>query len=152
MRMLTEFLDGRGARYVIASYSPGYSQREILSSPDLPGWLLLETRLVKIGARQALAVIRAGADLDLRRLAAGAGVEGAELASDEELARRFPGCELGAIPPFGLLFDLPLYVDESLASQRHVAFLGGHYGEVIKMRFEDYFRLAEPRLVALTNA
>lgn len=152
MRLLTDFLDGHGARYIIASYSPGYSQKEILSSPDLPGWPLLEVRLVRIGARPALAVTRAGAELDLQKLAAAAGVEAAELASDEELARRFPGCELGALPPFGALFELPLFADESLARQGHVAFLGGHYGEVIKMRFEDYFRLAEPRLVALSGA
>jgi Ala-tRNA(Pro) deacylase len=73
----------------------------------------------------------------LRRLEEFLGAHGAH--------RAFPGCELGAIPPFGRLFDVPTFVEEALVDQRDIAMPAGDHRSAIRMRATEYVRLAEPR-------
>ena len=69
-----------------------------------------------------------------------------ELAREEELAELFPGCELGAMPPFGNLFGLTTYVAEELTEDEEIAFNAGSTTEVIQMMYQDYRRLVQPRV------
>jgi Ala-tRNA(Pro) deacylase len=66
------------------------------------------------------------------------------LASELELGELFPECELGAMPPFGNLFHLPVLVDTSVAEQEFMVFNAGTHRDVIHMHFEDYQRLVDP--------
>jgi Ala-tRNA(Pro) deacylase len=151
MRILKEHLDGRRARYVSAHYSPACTAEEIARTPNLSGWSPVESHLVGLDGRLAIAVVPAGAEPDLAKLASATGSRNAEPASDEQVARRFPTCEVGAIPPVGALFDLPLYVEESLARADGITFFAGKRTEVISMRFREYFRIVEPKLVELAR-
>ena len=70
-----------------------------------------------------------------------------ELASEAEFRSRFPGCETGAMPPFGNLFGLPVFVDERLIKEKEIAFSAGSHNEVIRMKYADFDRLVEPRIL-----
>ena len=80
--------------------------------------------------------------MDLRRGAAGA--KDAELAGEVQFQGRFPGVELGAMPPFGNLYDMPVYVDEGLTRDRVIAFNAGTHSELIQLNYADFERLVKP--------
>jgi Ala-tRNA(Pro) deacylase len=70
-----------------------------------------------------------------------------KLSSVDEFIARFPDCELGAMPPFGNLYGLPVYVAQSLADEPEIAFNAGTHREVIKMSYADFANLVEPRVL-----
>jgi len=61
----------------------------------------------------------------------------------------FPDCELGAMPPFGSLYNLRVFVDESLAADEEIVFNAGTHRDAIRMRFADFARLAKPTMTSL---
>lgn len=67
-----------------------------------------------------------------------------QLEDEKELQRLFPDCELGAMPPFGHLYGLPMYVDPCLAQNEEIFFQAGNHHEVVSMRYQDYETLARP--------
>ena len=79
------------------------------------------------------------------------GVQTAELASEREFKQHFPDCETGAMPPFGNLYGIPVYVDESLAEDREIAFNAGSHFELIKMAYRDFDRLVKPEVMEFSS-
>ena len=65
----------------------------------------------------------------------------------EEFKERFPDCETGAMPPFGNLYDMPVFADESLAGDKEIAFNAGSHRELVRLAWEDFVRLVEPKVV-----
>jgi Ala-tRNA(Pro) deacylase len=94
----------------------------------------------------AMAVLPACCAIETDRLKGVIGRGEIELASIEEILKTFPGCELGAIPPFGRLFGLPTFVEEALVNQRDITMPAGDHRSAVRMRASEYVRLAEPRL------
>ena len=74
-----------------------------------------------------------------------------EVASESEFADRFPDCEAGAMPPFGNLYDMDVFVDERLSNDKQIAFNAGSHRELIQMAWHDYELLVKPRIVRLTR-
>jgi Ala-tRNA(Pro) deacylase len=70
-----------------------------------------------------------------------------ELATEDEFKSRFPDCEVGAMPPFGNLYDMDTFVEESLTEDEEIAFNAGTHTELIKMAFADFKKLASPRVL-----
>ena len=68
------------------------------------------------------------------------------LATEPEFKNLFPECELGAMPPFGNLYDLPVFVAEPLTKNNEIAFNAGTHTELIRLSFADYERLVKPRI------
>ncbi len=85
--------------------------------------------------------------VNLERLRQATGSLRAELAREREFIPDFPGCEPGAMPPFGNLYGMPVYVEPHLAEDERIAFNAGTHTEVIRMAYEDFVRLAHPKLV-----
>ena len=70
-----------------------------------------------------------------------------ELASEEEFKYAFPGCEIGAMPPFGNLYNIPVFVCKTLQQNNEIAFSAGNHRELIKLNYKDFERLVKPRVV-----
>jgi Ala-tRNA(Pro) deacylase len=68
----------------------------------------------------------------------------ASLASEPEFELRFPDCDLGAMPPFGNLYGIPVYVEESLTRDKEIAFNAGSHSELVKMNYDDFERVVNP--------
>ena len=77
--------------------------------------------------------------------------EHAELEQEKEFRVLFPGCEVGAEPPFGNLLDIDVVVDKSLAEDEEIVFNGGSHWQTVKMRYEDYERLVRPRVASFAQ-
>ena len=85
---------------------------------------------------------------DLREIT---GSDEVKFASEEEFESKFPGCETGAMPPFGQLYDMDVYVAESLCDNEEIAFNAGSHTEIIKMAYKDFERVVEPEVMAFTT-
>lgn len=148
---LREFLDSRQIKYLVISHSVAYTAQGIAALVHLSGKKLAKTVIVKIDGVLAMAVVPASmhVDLDLLRTAAGAGV--VEVATEQEFKDAFPDCETGAMPPFGNLYDMPVYADASLAENEEITFNAGTHRELMRMGWRDLTRLVDAQIVNLTH-
>jgi Ala-tRNA(Pro) deacylase len=139
-----EFLDSRGVKYVSIKHSPAFTAAEVAASAHVAGRDFAKTIVVRIGANFALVVLPASRRLvlsDLRELLQD---PHARLATEAEFRDLFPDCELGAMPPFGNLYGLSVYIAESLAQEEQIAFNAGSHTEVIKLDYYDFDELVHP--------
>jgi Ala-tRNA(Pro) deacylase len=149
---LKRFLDSRGVKYVSLEHSPAYTAPEVAESAHIAGSDFAKTVIVRIDGRLAMVVVPANRKIvlsDLRDLLAS---EDVELASEDEFKGRFPDCEIGAMSPFGNLYDMPVYLDQSLMGNSELAFNAGTHREVIKMASDDFLRTVNPTVVDLVTA
>ena len=148
---LKEFLDNHNIKYVTISHSVAHTSQGIAALTHIPGKELAKTVIVKIDGALAMVVLAAPSKVDLSRLARGAGVNQAVLASEQEFKDRFPDCDTGAMPPFGNLYDLPVFADESLSQDKEIAFNAGSHRELIRMAWEDFERLVRPQIAKVAT-
>ena len=143
---LTNYLDDNHVEYVMIHHSPAYSAQKIAASAHIPGRELAKTVMVKLNGKLAMAVLRATDKVDLDLLRGAARAKSAELASELDFADAFPGAALGAMPPFGNLFGMDVFVDEALTRDAEIAFNAGSHTTLIQLDYADYERLVKPRL------
>jgi len=151
MKQLREHLDGEGIKYVIVSHSQAFTAQEIAASAHIPGKELAKTVIVKLDGKLAMVVLPASLKIDFDRLKETTHAGSVELAGEREFAELFGECELGAMPPFGHLFDMPVYVDQQLTADEEIAFNAGSHTELIRMRYDDFARLARPTAIDLSR-
>jgi len=146
---LTEFLDSHRVKYVTIKHSKAFTALEVAESAHIQGRELAKTVMLNLDGRLAMAVVPASRKVVLERLAQGIGARSAELAQEREFEDRFPGCEVGAMPPFGNLYGLEVFVDPRLTDDLEIAFNAGSHTDLIRMGYRDFERLVQPRVVAM---
>ena len=146
------FLDSHGVKYVVISHSKAFTAQGIAAISHIPGRELAKSVIVKLDGDLAMAVLPASYQVDLEALRRATGVQVAELATEAEFKRHFPDCETGAMPPFGNLYGIPVYVDETLAQDREIAFNAGSHYELIKLAYDDFARLVKPEVMEFSTA
>lgn len=144
IQRLKDYLDRNGIKYVIIGHSRAYTAQEIAASAHIPGLELAKTVIVKLDGVLAMAVLPASerVDLDLLKMATGSAT--AELAKEEEFRDLFPGCEPGAMPPFGNLYGLKVYVAPDLTKDELIAFNAGSHTELLQLSYKDFEFLVQP--------
>lgn len=150
-KLLKEFLDREQVRYVSIQHSPAYTAQEIAASAHIPGRGLAKTVILKIDGRLAMAVLPANRKIILADLREATGAEDVKFATEDEFKARFPDCETGAMPPFGNLYGLEVFVAPSLAQETEIAFNAGSHTEIIKMAYHDFERLVHPKVMMFTT-
>ena len=148
---LKQFLDSQGIRYVSISHSISYTAQEVAASAHVRGKEMAKTVIVRIDGRLAMAVLPASPKVDLNLLKEGIGARQVELAAESDFQEAFPGCELGAMPPFGNLYGMEVYVDPSLSKDKEIAFNACSHRELIRMAYGDFEGLVRPKVVALAR-
>ena len=146
---LTKYLDGHSVAYIVISHSPAYTAQGIAALAHIPGRELAKTVIVTLDGKLAMAVLPAKFQVDLVSLRRGAKAHTAALASEDDFKNRFPECETGAMPPFGNLFGIAVFADESLEKDTEIVFNAGNHRELIRMAWADFKRLAEPIVIRL---
>ena len=145
---LAEYLESQGVQYtVIEHHAPVYTAQEIAASTHIPGKQLAKTVMIKVDGGLAMAVIPASQRVNLNRLKELVGAGKVELASEQEFRNKFPDCQVGAMPPFGNLYGIPVYAAQDLAEEIEIAFCAGSHTELVRMAFSDFKRLAEPKIL-----
>ncbi len=143
-RKLKEFLDAQHINYTSIPHSTAYTAQGIAALTHISGKELAKTVMVKLDDKLCMAVLPASKAVDLEMLKQAVGAKNATLASEREFREKFPDCETGAMPPFGNLYNLPVYVEESLSKDREIAFNAGTHNELIQISYADFARVVSP--------
>ncbi|MFC1664245.1 aminoacyl-tRNA deacylase [Pseudomonadota bacterium] len=147
VKKLKEYLDAHKIKYVTISHSPGYTAREVAASALVPRAEFAKTVMVTVDNNMAMVVIPASRRLDLERFALLIQAKKVKLADEQEFQDRFPDCEVGAMPPFGNLYDMEVYVAANLTLDDEIVFNAGSHTQVIQMTYEDYADLVQPKVL-----
>lgn len=150
-KLLKHFLDEHHVRYVTVTHSPGYTAQEIAALAHIPGRDMVKTVMVWIGGKLAMAVVPANRRVVLQDLRDITGYDDVKVATEAEFKNRFPECETGAMPPFGNLYGMQVFVASSLAEDTEIAFNAGTHTELIKMSYADFENLVEPMVMSFTT-
>lgn len=143
---LKDFLDSQKVKYVSLSHSPAYTAQEIAASVHVKGKEMAKTVMVKLDGKMAMAVVPASHQVDFARLKNAAGARDAVLATEHEFKDLFPDCDVGAMPPFGNLYGLDVFLSRALTEDKEIAFNACSYSELIRVAFEDFRRLVNPKI------
>lgn len=147
---IREFLDSKKIKYTSVKHSEVYTAQEIAASAHIPGRQLAKTVMVKIDGDMAMAVLPAPYKVDFDSLKKGAGAKKVALATEDDFKDLFPDCEVGAMPPFGNLYDMNVYADESLEEEIEIAFCAGSHTELIRLAYKDFAKLVEPKVLSFS--
>ena len=151
VRKLKEFLDQNGVRWVSIIHSPAYTAQEVAASAHVRGRDLAKTVMVKVDGKPVMVVLPASQRVDFQVLREVTGGQNVVLASEAEFRELFPDCEAGAMPPFGNLYGMDVYVAPKLAEDEEIAFNAGSHTELMKLRYADFERLAKPKVAAFAQ-
>ena len=146
---LREFLDKNNTKYLVISHSLAYTAQGIAARTHISGKELAKTVVVFIDGRLAMAVVPASSRVDLFRLKKYLSAESVELADEEQFRGQFPDCETGAMSPFGNLYGMEVFADQSLMQDKEIAFNAGSHRELVRMNFDDFRRLVNPVILTL---
>ena len=150
-KQLGEFLDRHSIRFVAIKHSRAYTAQEIAESAHIRGKELAKTVMVKIDGEMAMAVLPASERVDLQLLKQGTGANDVDLATEQEFENAFPDCEVGAMPPFGNLYDMEGFVSPRLAADEEIAFNAGSHTELGRLAYTDYADLVSPVVIRLSS-
>lgn len=140
---LRRLLTGEYASYRLIPGHGSPRARAIAAAAHVPGSQFAKSVVVRDAAgRYLMAVIPSTMRLDRAAMAAASGRRGLRLASEREIGKLFPDCDLGAMPPFGALYGLPTYIDPCFRDRIAFVFQGGTHDELVAMLFTDYESLA----------
>ena len=144
VRKLKAFLDNEKIKYINIIHSTAYTAQEVAASAHITGRELAKTVIVELDGKMAMAVLPANRKIVLQDLREVTGSDEVKFASEEEFKEKFPDCETGAMPPFGNLYSMPVFADESLTRDQEIAFNAGSHRELIRLSWEDFEKLVKP--------
>ncbi|MCF8242811.1 MAG: YbaK/EbsC family protein [Melioribacteraceae bacterium] len=147
LKKLTDYLDENNVKYVILKHSPAFTAQEIAASAHIKGKELAKTVVIKANGKMIMAVLPASYKIDFDQLQEALDIEKVRLAYEPEFKDKFPGCEVGAMPPFGNLYGYEVYVAESLADDEEIAFNACNHTDLIKMAYKDFETLVKPKVI-----
>ena len=145
-RKVREFLDAQGVKYVTITHSEAFTAQEVAASSHISGREIVKTVMVAVDGVMSMAVLTASCEIDFHLLKKALGAKRVELADETAFTTLFSDCETGAMPPFGNLYDMPVYADARLAEDKEIAFNAGSHTELIRMAYADFERLVKPRV------
>jgi Ala-tRNA(Pro) deacylase len=148
LQKLKDYLDENKVKYVSISHSMAYTASAVAASAHVKGKNLAKTVIVMLDGKMAMAVLPAKYRVDVEQLRKATQSGSAELATEDNFAKVFPNCDEGAMPPFGNLYGVPVYVEKSLAEDEEIAFNACSHSELVQLSYKDFARLVKPRVVA----
>jgi Ala-tRNA(Pro) deacylase len=147
---LRAYLDQNNIKYTLCSHSRAYTAQELAAAMHVPGREMAKVVIVKIDGQFAMLVLPAPHHINFERLREAMSADQVELATEAEFQRLFPDCEIGAMPAFGNLYGLPVYVARPLTRDEEIVFNAGSHMDAIRMKYADFKRLVNPRVLDYT--
>ena len=150
-KKLAQFLDDRGVKYIAIKHSRAYTAQEIAESAHVSGNDFAKVVMVKADDQMIMAVLPAPDKIDLKLLRQTLGARQVVFADENEFQDHFPGCEVGAMPPFGNLYGLRVIAAQTLCDSKTISFNSGLHTEIIQMDYNDYMELVAPEMMDFTQ-
>ncbi len=144
LRRLREYLDEKKVRYEVSSHREAFTAQDIAAALHVPGQKLAKVVMIKSGERFMMAVLPATWKIDMEKMKKVLKNTDVRLATENEFKDLFPACDVGAMPPFGNLYNLDVYVDKSLTEDREIVFNAGTHVDTVNMNYQDFAALVKP--------
>jgi Ala-tRNA(Pro) deacylase len=143
-------LETGGVAYETLPHREAFTAQGVASAVHVSGWQLAKVLVVRApGEGPAMVVLPASCRLDLTALAHVLGKPSVSLVPEEEIQELFPDCETGAMPPFGHLYGMPVYVDRCFPKASDFAFQAGNHHEVVRMSYAEFEKVERPSVADL---
>jgi Ala-tRNA(Pro) deacylase len=146
MRVI-EFLDKSAVRYEVSEHPPVFTAQQMAAVEHERGQYVAKPVIIKADGKYLMCVLSACCKIDLGALKNQLGAKSVDLAEETEIGTIFEDCDLGAEPPFGNLYDLPVVMDKALEQDDHITFQAGTHDKAIRMSMDDYRKLVEPKVL-----
>ncbi len=140
------FLKERGVAFTVHEHIPAYTAQEVAAEEHVSGNMLAKAVVINADGKFVLCVLPASFKLDMDKVARALKAKRIRLADEQEMAKLFPDCEVGAEAPFGNLYNMPTLVDEHLSKDQEIVFQADSHRQAIRMRYADYAAIAHPEL------
>jgi Ala-tRNA(Pro) deacylase len=151
IKKLKELFDEAKVSYEVYNHPLAYTAQEIAQRQHFSGDQMAKVVMLEVDKRLVMAVITASQKVHLMTVRASLGAAEVRLATEDEFVSRFPDCEIGAMPPFGNLFGLPVYVDPAVTQDESIYFNAGNHVQTVRIRYDDFEKLAAPQVVRLAE-
>jgi Ala-tRNA(Pro) deacylase len=145
-KTLEKYLQEHGAWFATMTHPAAYTAQEVAAVQHVPGNQLAKVVLVDADGQLVMLVLPASCRVDFPKLKSALKAKKVRLAKESEFGGVFADCEVGAMPPFGNLYELPVHVDSSLGGVPEIVFKVGNHRTSMKVKFADYQKLVDPQL------
>ncbi|MFH0990805.1 MAG: YbaK/EbsC family protein [bacterium] len=144
MTDLLKYLTANSVQYEIIEHEPAFSAHEVALASHVADKDLAKAIVIQVDEKYWMAVLRADQRINEHLIKQIFAAKHIQLAHEDDLTKLFPDCQLGAMPPFGNLYGLPIMVDEALASDEEIVFNACTHTKSIRITFKDFRRLVKP--------
>jgi len=151
LRRLKEVLDRAKISYEVYNHPRAFTAQEIAATQHITGRAMAKVVILKVDGSLVMAVLPSHRLVNLELAKAGLAATDVSLATEEQFATIFPECELGAMPPFGNLFGLPVIVDPALERYESIFFNAGNHLQTVRLKYRDFKLLVKPDMITLTE-
>lgn len=151
IKKLKDLFDEAKISYEVYNHPLAYTAQEIAQGQHVSGDLMAKVVMLRVDGRLVMAVITASQKLHLPTVRESLGAHEVRLATEDEFIANFPDCEIGAMPPFGNLFDTSVYVDPAITKDESVYFNAGNHVQTVRLRYKDFEKIVKPRVVPLAE-
>jgi Ala-tRNA(Pro) deacylase len=152
LRRLKELFDDAKVSYEVYNHPLAYTAQEIAARQHFSGKEMAKVVMIEVDDRLIMGVIPGSQKINLNTVKASLGAKQVRLATEDEFISRFPECEIGAMPPFGHLFGLPVFVDPALEKDDVIYFNAGNHVQTVRLSYKDFARLVKPQIARLVEA
>lgn len=146
---ISNYLKEHHVPFETIKHEPAYTAQEIAAMAHISGDKLAKSVMLKIDGRLVMLIEPATQKVDLMAVKNSLGAQWVELAHEYEFQDMFPECDTGAMPPFGELFNVDVYIDELLGDQEEIVFNAGNHSELICMNYTEFEKLVKPKHIKL---
>lgn len=141
---LEKYFRDNGVGFQAMTHPTAYTAQDVAAAQKVPGKQVAKVVMVLADAKTVMLVMPASYRIDFTKLKGVLGAKEARLAKEEEFSGIFPDCDTGAMPPFGNLYNVPMYVDRVLTEDPEIVFQAGSHRDTMKVAYKDYARLTQP--------
>ena len=148
---LKETLDKAKVPYEIFNHPIAYTSQEIAARQHVSGNEIAKVVMLDVDGVLVMAVVMGSHKINLDVARTSLGANRVRLATEDEFISHFPGCEIGAMPPFGNLFGINVMVDPELEKDKYIYFNAGNHGQTMRLAYKHFAALVKPQSVRLVE-
>jgi len=146
LKKLKEYLESNKVSYEVGYHARVYTAQEVAASQHVPGREMAKVVMVKADEKMVMLVLPASYRVDMKKLKGVLDCKKVGMVKEEEFEELFPDCEIGAMTPFGNLYNLEVWVDQVLTEDESIVFRAGSHVETLRIKYNDYVRLVNPKV------